>query len=87
MVKSHSTSISRPVVDCKRVLYLDHEYVKNGLGYTNGEIEDTVTTTNENINTRYLSDEIRKETEINFVGDQNVDTTNQLPNWYMSWNK
>ena len=77
MVKSDTTSISRPVVDCKRVLYLDKDQ------------EDTSTneTTYENISVRYLNDEIIKENEINFVGNQNVDNTNQLPNWYMSWNR
>jgi hypothetical protein len=87
MVKSHSTAISRPVVDCKRVLYLDHVYVKDFSGNTNDEKDDPLTIPNNNLSVRYLDDEIRKENEINFVGDQNVDTTNQLPNWYMSWNK
>ena len=87
MVKSHSTAITRPVVDCKRVLYLDHVYVKDFSGKTSNEMDDPLTIPNENLNIRYLSDEISKETEINFVGNQNVDTINQLPNWYMSWNK
>lgn len=77
MVKSDATSISRPVVDCKRVLYLDKDP------------EDTSTNEPiyENLSVRYLNDEIIKENQINFVGNQNVDNTNQLPNWYMTWNR
>jgi len=77
MVKSDTTSISRPVVDCKRVLYLDKDQ----------EETSTSEPIYENISVRYLNDEIIKENEINFVGNQNVDNTNQLPNWYMSWNR
>ena len=87
MVKSDSTSISRPVVDCKRVLYLDHVYGEDDGGWTSVILNDPVIIPNENINIRYLSDEIRKENQINFVGNQNVDNTNQLPNWYMAWNR
>jgi hypothetical protein len=76
IAKSDDVSISLPVADVKRTLYLDA---------TPEEIEQTPS---DALNIRILENEILQENKLlgsNVAG--NVDSINQLPNWYNSYNK
>jgi hypothetical protein len=79
LVRNTNNNFSKPVVDVKRVVYLD-------------KTQDTDNTkeTKLNIDIRYLEDEIIKENEyakIQFSGNQNVISEDILPNWYIGWDK
>jgi hypothetical protein len=78
LVKNTNNYFSKPVLDVKRVVYLDKT--------NNGNPSDTTL----NIEVRYLEDEIIKEKEYantKFAGNQNVISEDILPNWYMGWDK
>jgi hypothetical protein len=77
LVVSANNKLSKPVADVNRVMYFDKAY-------------ENPTETSLNIEIRYLEDEIPKENEYaltRFVGNQNVISTDALPNWYIGWEK
>jgi hypothetical protein len=77
LVVSANNNLSKPVADVKRVMYFD-------------KLFENPTETSLNIEIRYLEDEIKKENEYSntrFVGNQNVVSTDALPNWYIGWDK
>jgi len=78
LAKSDLVTFSIPVADVKRTIYLDES------------LENTSKTENstENIDIRYLIDEIMLENKL-LVSDVagNVDSINQIPNWYNNYNK
>jgi len=76
LVTNSNNSFSIPVLDVKRVLYLDT---------MNDEI-----TTDLNVLPRNYSNQIIKENEFattQFVGNQNVVSDDILPNWYIGWDR
>lgn len=77
LVVSGNNNFSKPVADVKRVMYLD-------------KTDDNPTDTSLSIELRYLEDELVKENEYaktRFVGNQNVASSDALPNWYIGWDK
>jgi len=76
LVSNHNNNFSKPVIDSKRVVYLDGE---------SGTKETTL-----NIDIRYLQEQISIENtyaKTQFVGNQNVVSTDILPNWYIGWDR
>ena len=77
MAKSDEVGLSMPVVDVKRVMYFDHS-------------DPDPKNTSENIDIRYLADVILNEKELlgkQVAGNQTVSELNQVPNWYINFNK
>ena len=85
LVTSQYNNFSKPVADVNRVVYLDRvDWIESPT-----EVENPTETTL-NIAIRYLIDTIKKENEYastRFVGNQNVVSTDILPNWYIGWDK
>jgi len=79
LVKATNNNFSKPVVDVNRVVYLDK------IAKENNPTETTL-----DVVIRYLDDEIVKDNEYattRFAGNQNVVSTDILPNWYIGWDK
>jgi hypothetical protein len=77
LVMSGNNNLSKPVADVNRVLYLDS---------TDSNPKDTSL----NVELRYLDDELIKDNEYantKFDGNQNVVSSDMLPNWYIGWDK
>ena len=74
LVSNQNNNFSKPVLETKRTLYLDGE----------SGVKDTTL----NVDIRYLTQEINVENDYaktQFVGNQNVSSTDILPNWYIGW--
>lgn len=86
LAQSDDVSFSIPVADVKRVFYFDHFY--EGELRPRRMLPDPVYES-ENCEIRYTIDEINKEIDLlkQLAGNQVVDSINQLPNYYLNFNK
>ena len=76
LARNDNNKLSKPVLNVKRVLYLDKS--------------DIPENEKENINLRFLHEQIQKDIDyalVNFAGNQNVIKADFLPNWYVGWDR
>lgn len=88
--RGHTIPLSRPVVDAKRVLYLDHSteglqrMAQGGVGGDPREVPGA------NVEIQYLDESVKgaaeyMETQLGGVSSQPLGA-GSLPSWYLSWN-
>lgn len=72
LARSDSNKLSKPVLDVKRVVYLDNSAVPEN--------------DKKNVEVRFLHQQIQRDIEfssVNFAGNQSVTKPDFLPNWYI----